>query len=77
MGDLIAFKPARGGARLKPAPADRSTIVVFTGVRQERLEVPKDLETKSGEMRRPLQKRPKKCKGKGGSGPKEQGAQRK
>ena len=43
LGELIAFKPARGGARLKAAPVDHATIVVFTGVWQER---PADPENK-------------------------------
>ena len=36
MGDLIVFKPARGGARVGAAPIDHGTVVVFTGVWQER-----------------------------------------
>ncbi len=76
MGELIAFKPVRGGARLRPASIDRSSVVVFTGVRQERMEVPQNCETKSGEARRALQKRRRKCKGKAAGGSKGQGAQR-
>jgi hypothetical protein len=37
VGELIAFKPARSGARLRLAPAEQATIVLFTGVWQERL----------------------------------------
>ena len=37
VGTLIAFKPARGGVRLRAAPVEHATIVVFTGVWQERL----------------------------------------
>jgi hypothetical protein len=36
VGKLIAFKPARDGVRLRAAPVDHATIVVFTGVWQER-----------------------------------------
>src|SRR5450759_3016203 len=36
VGTLIAFKPARGDVRLRAAPAGHATIVVFTGVWQER-----------------------------------------
>ena len=36
MGDLIVFKPMRGGARVGAAPIDHGTVVVFTGVWQER-----------------------------------------
>jgi hypothetical protein len=31
---LIAFKPAKGGVRLRAAPVDHATIVAFTGVWQ-------------------------------------------
>jgi len=34
VGDLIVFKPARGGARV--APIEHGTVVVFTGVWQQR-----------------------------------------
>jgi hypothetical protein len=37
VGDLIAFKLASGGARVGAAPIDHGTVVVFTGVWQERL----------------------------------------
>jgi hypothetical protein len=46
VGDLIVFKPARGGARAWAAPIDHGKVVVFTGVWQERLE-DKGSETKS------------------------------
>jgi hypothetical protein len=36
VGDLIVFKPVRGGARAGAAPIDHGTVVVFTGVWQER-----------------------------------------
>ncbi|MGA7383656.1 MAG: hypothetical protein WBW81_02840 [Methylocella sp.] len=32
VGDLIVFKPARGGARAGTAPVDHGMVVVFTGV---------------------------------------------
>jgi hypothetical protein len=38
VGKLIVFKPARGGARVGAAPIDHGTVVVFTGVWQERLQ---------------------------------------
>lgn len=77
MGDLITFKPVKGGARLTPAPIDRSTVVVFTGVRQERIDVPQVRKVTSGKDRRASEKRPRKSRGKAGCGAKKQGAQRK
>ncbi len=73
MGELIAFKRASGGAALRTAPVDQSTVVVFTGVRQERAEIPQGRETKSGKSGRALQKQPKKCKAKPGTLSEEQG----
>jgi hypothetical protein len=61
LGELIAFKPARGGVRLKAAPVDHATIVVFTGVWQER---PADPERQAKRTRRGSGKRPKKSDGK-------------
>ena len=61
LGELIAFKPARGGVRLKAAPVDHATIVVFTGVWQER---PADPERQAKPTRRGSGKRSKKNDGK-------------
>jgi hypothetical protein len=36
LGELIAFKPGRIGTRVKEALAGHATIVIFTGIRQER-----------------------------------------
>jgi hypothetical protein len=52
MGELIAFKPARRRARLRAAPAGPGTVVIFTGVRQERLEVLECAAAKTSEARR-------------------------
>jgi hypothetical protein len=38
MGELIAFKPAKCGSYLRAAPSERGIVVIFTGVRTERLE---------------------------------------
>jgi len=61
LGELIAFKPARGGVRLKAAPVGHATIVVFTGVWQER---PADPEIQAKRTRRGSGKRSKKNDGK-------------
>ncbi|TPV99689.1 MAG: hypothetical protein USCAAHI_00871 [Beijerinckiaceae bacterium] len=63
VGKLIAFKPARGGVRLRAAPVDHATIVVFTGVWQER---PADQECQTKRVRRASGKRSKKSNDKTG-----------
>jgi hypothetical protein len=57
LGELIAFKPGRGGMRLREAPAGHATIVVFTGVWQER---PADQASQTKRVRRASGKRSKK-----------------
>jgi hypothetical protein len=64
MGDLIVFKPARGGARVGTAPIDQGTVVVFTGVWQERY---KDDGCETKRARRVLGRRSGKSGGKPGS----------
>jgi hypothetical protein len=61
LGELIAFKPARGGLRLRAAPVDHASIVVFTGIWQER---PADRESQTKRGRRVSGKRSKKSNGK-------------
>jgi len=60
VGTLIAFKPARGGVRLRAAPAGHATIVVFTGVWQERSA---EQERQTKHVRRVPGKRSKKSEG--------------
>jgi hypothetical protein len=60
LGELIAFKPGRGGTRLREAPAGHATIVVFTGVWQER---PADQASQTKRVRRASVKRSKKSDG--------------
>ena len=52
MGELIAFKPARRCAPFRAAPVDAGTVVIFTGVRQERLESFESVTVKASEARR-------------------------
>jgi hypothetical protein len=66
VGDLIVFKLAKGGARVGAAPIDHGTVVVFTGVWQERHKG-KGCETKRA--RRVSGRRPGKSGGKPGGGP--------
>jgi hypothetical protein len=66
VGKLIVFKPARGGARVGAAPIDHGTVVVFTGVWQERLQ-DKGSETKRA--RRVSGRRSGKSGGKPSGGP--------
>jgi hypothetical protein len=66
VGDLIVFKPARGGARAGAAPIGHGTVVVFTGVWQQRLK-DKDGETKRA--RRVSGRQSGKSAGKPGGGP--------
>jgi hypothetical protein len=66
VGDLIVFKPARGGEHLMAAPAGHGTVVVFTGVWRERLQ-DKGSETKRA--RRVPGRRSGKSSGKPGGGP--------
>jgi hypothetical protein len=61
LGELIAFKPARLGLRLKAAPVDHATIVIFTGVWRER---PADQVSQRKRVRRISGKRSKKSDGK-------------
>jgi hypothetical protein len=61
LGELIAFKPARGGLRLRAAPVDHTSIVVFTGIWQER---PADQASQTKRGRRVSGKRSKKSNGK-------------
>ena len=73
MGELIAFKPARRFAPLRVAPVDTGTVVIFTGVRQERLESFESVTLKASEARRAPRvpvRRARKCKGKAGASPK-------
>jgi hypothetical protein len=57
LGEFIAFKPGRGGMRLREAPAGHATIVVFAGVWQER---PADQASQTKGVRRVSGKRSKK-----------------
>jgi len=66
VGDLIVFKPARGGARIGVAPIDHGTVVVFTGVWQERH---KDKGSETNRARRVSGRRTEKSGGKPGGGP--------
>jgi hypothetical protein len=61
LGELIAFKPARSGLRLRVAPVGHPSIVVFTGIWQER---PVDQESQTKRGRRVSGKRSKKSNGK-------------
>jgi hypothetical protein len=73
MGELIAFKSARGGVRLRSAPAGHGTVVVFTGIWHERLKDWERLEPKSCEIkrtRRGPERRPRKNNGKATGGSK-------
>jgi hypothetical protein len=73
MGELIAFKPARRCTPFRAAPVDAGTVVIFTGVRQERLESFESVTVKASEARRAPRipvRRARKCKGKAGAGPK-------
>jgi hypothetical protein len=65
VGDLIVFKPARGSARVGAAPIDHGTVVVFTGVWQERL---KDKGNETKRARRVSGRRSGKSSGKPGGG---------
>jgi hypothetical protein len=72
MGELIAFKPARRGAR-RAAPGGPGTVVFFTGVRQQRLENHEFAAAKAVAGRRASKvavRRPGKRKEKAGAGPK-------
>jgi hypothetical protein len=66
VGDLIAFKPARVGVPLRAAPIDHGTVVVFTGVWQERL---KDKGSETKRARRVSGRRSGKSGGKPSGGP--------
>jgi hypothetical protein len=66
VGDLIVFKPARGGARVGAAPIDHSTVVIFTGIWQERH---KDKDSETKRVRRVSGRRSGKSGGKPGGGP--------
>jgi hypothetical protein len=66
MGELIAFKPA-SGVRLRAAPVNRGTVIVFAGLWQER---PKDNESKAKRARQRSRRRSRQTAGK--SGPQEQ-----
>ena len=66
VGELIVFKPARGGARVGAAPIDHGTVVVFTGVWQERH---KDKSSETKHTRRVSARRSGKSGGKPGGGP--------
>jgi hypothetical protein len=66
VGDLIVFKPARGGARVGAAAIDHGTVVVFTGVWQERHE---DESSEIKRARRVSGRRSGKSGGKPGGGP--------
>jgi hypothetical protein len=65
VGDLIAFKPAKGGARVGAALIDHGTVVVFTGVWQERH---KDKGCETKRARRVSGRRSGKSGGKPGGG---------
>jgi hypothetical protein len=65
VGDLIVFKPARGGARVGAARIDDGTVVVFTGVWQERY---KDKGSETKRARRVSGRRLEKSGGKTGGG---------
>jgi hypothetical protein len=66
VGDLIVFKPERGGARVVAAPIGHGTVVVFTGVWQERH---KGKGSETNRARRVTGKRTGKSGGKPGGGP--------
>jgi hypothetical protein len=66
VGDLIVFKPGRGGARVGAAPIDQGTVVVFTDVWQERH---KDEGSETKHARRVSGRRSGKSGGKRGGGP--------
>jgi hypothetical protein len=66
VGELIVFKQARGGARGGAAPIDHGTVVVFTGVWQERH---KDKSSETKRTRRVSARRSGKSGGKPGDGP--------
>jgi hypothetical protein len=71
MGELIAFKPARRRARLRAAPVGPGTVLIFTGVRQERLEGLECAAAKASEARRARRvpvRRSRNCKEKAGAG---------
>lgn len=73
MGELIAFKPARRRARFRASPVDLGTVVLFTGVRQERSESRESVAAKASGGRRSGKvpaRRPGKRKEKAGAGPK-------
>ena len=55
MGELIAFKPASGGVRLRTAPISHCTVVIFTGIWQDRAKG----DNKPKRARRRSGKRPK------------------
>ena len=65
MGELIAFKPA-SGVRLRPAPINRGTVIIFAGLWQER---PKDTDTKAKRARQRPRRGSRQTAGK--SGPQE------
>jgi hypothetical protein len=65
VGDLIVFKQARGGARERAAQIDHGTVVVFTGVWQERHE---DEGSETKRARRVSGRRSGKSGGKPGGG---------
>lgn len=69
MGELIAFKPALGGMRLRKAAPSQGTVVIFTGIWQER---PEEKGSATKRTRRGSGKRQKKKIGKRGSDPREQ-----
>ena len=69
MGEIIAFKPDLGGVRLRAAPVRHGTVVVFTGIWQERL---KDGDAEIKRARRVSGRRPRKKIGKRGGGPQQQ-----
>jgi hypothetical protein len=65
VGDLIVFKPVSGGARVGAAPIDHGTVVVFTGIWQERLQ---DKGSGTKRARRLSERRSGKSGGKPGGG---------
>ncbi|MBO0733929.1 MAG: hypothetical protein J2P49_06370 [Methylocapsa sp.] len=70
MGELVAFRPAKRSLSSRKASLERGIVVIFTGVRQERMgdqECPVPNIAAGRRTRSAGQRRPGKCKGKGGT----------
>ena len=70
MGELVAFRPAKRSSSSREAFLERGIVVIFTGVRKERIRDQECAAPKiaaGGRTRGATKRRPGKCKGKAGA----------